>query len=113
MSATLIENLEKDDIDPLAYHFRRIAEKEFRAEQNAPDNPHPPKKRRLQKNYLLSARREKEARFNGECDVDEIVITAIEEVWNRPPNEDPAARWILEDDIDELWVEHPRDGATG
>jgi hypothetical protein len=30
MSTTVVEDLERDNIDPLAYHFRKVAEKEFR-----------------------------------------------------------------------------------
>jgi hypothetical protein len=68
-------------------------------------DPQPRKKRRFEKNYLIQARREKEARFRAECDIDESIIIVIKKVMMRSSREDKKVRLILNDDIGDLWMD--------
>ncbi|KAL9622931.1 MAG: hypothetical protein Q9160_002649 [Pyrenula sp. 1 TL-2023] len=104
MSATLVEDLARDEIDPIPYHFRKVAEKEF-LKQSESKKLRPSKKRRLVKNHLLVARREEEARIRAECDIDDSITIAVNQVMERSSEEDERAHRLRDHDLEALWVD--------
>jgi hypothetical protein len=73
MSKTFLQQLE-DDVKPVAYHFRKLAQKEFMIKQaGALKDGYitaTPRKRKLMKNTIMAQKREEEDEQDAEFDVD-------------------------------------------
>jgi hypothetical protein len=104
-----LENKLKDElIEPLAYHFRKIAVKEFRVVQDESmkksqvDGTPTGAERRLKlliKNTVLQARLEAEA----EAEIDASVDVVVDMILSRPTQDHgTSANW--NDDVSHLWT---------
>jgi hypothetical protein len=115
---TLMDKLAEESVEPLAYHFRKMAQKEFRIKQvemmnnrrdagkpfNAEFAAAPGKawKRAFIKNTVKQARLEAEE-LDAEFYVDDSISIVVDEVLSRVAQEDEAAR-DSDYDPSQLWA---------